>query len=249
MRRNPALLLVMAALSSCGTGDSGSSDSPSSALVAFQSSACKKEALSSQALTAQEAEAGLKCIRWQPLDGGTLRLELINFEGACGAHWTGRVEKSESGLELWAANPSCMIAACGWCIYDWAFDIEGVTGTDLSVSIITDPCPGEQTPDQVTATLPLSKSPAGELCRYAHHGALSWQASALGTCGQAYMPCRSADGMCALGTASTACEGGLVCGDAGEVGQQVCHAPCTGDCGPTGSLSCQNGLCRPANPW
>jgi hypothetical protein len=238
-------LSLTLALSSCGANDSESTGSPDGGSVAFQSSACKKD--NAQALSEADARAGLKCIRWQPLDGGKLRFELTNFEGACGANWAGKANVGEGGLELWATNPSCRIASCGWCIYDWTFDVEAPADTSLALSVVTDPCPGQQEPARVTATLPLSTSPQGELCRYAHHGALSWQAAALGSCGQAYMPCRGSD-ICGVGASSESCDTGLVCADGGA-GQQVCHAPCTADCGPGGALTCQDGLCRPANPW
>jgi hypothetical protein len=248
MGRIPSGLSLALVLSSCGSDDSESSQSPSGAVVVFQSSACKKDETNAQALSTADPHAGLKCIRWQPLDGGKLRFELTNFEGACGAKWAGKAIAGDAGLELWATNPSCLLAACGWCIYDWTFDVAAPAVANLPFSIVTDPCPGEQEPERVTATLPLSTSPEGELCRYAHHGALSWQAAALGSCGQVGMPCLGGSDMCSVGASAEPCDTGLTCAD-GAAGLEVCHTPCTADCGSSGILTCQEGLCRPANPW
>ncbi len=190
-----------ALVGACGSDDNSSSSSPGSALVAFSGSKCKKEAQSGQALTAEDAYAGLSCIRWEPLGEDALRITLVNFAGGCGAQWKGKVETPETGLELWATNPGCLLAACGSCIYDWTFDVKIARDADLPLKIVTDPCPGQQPPEEMSTTLPLSGGTTGELCRFADFNALGWQASALDTCGQAYMPCRTGNGMCSLGSA------------------------------------------------
>lgn len=241
---------LVLSVAACGSSDKtgGSGGGP---LVAFQGSACKKEAGTGQALTSQEAYAGLSCVRWSPGQDGALHVELFNFEGGCGAEWKGESTLSDSGLELRVVNPECLLAACGSCIYDWAFDVRVPSDADLTVSIVKDPCPGQQTPETEPVTLPLSTTSQGELCRYADWNALGWQASSLATCGQAYMPCRTQNGMCSMGASTTECEAGLTCADGAATSQGVCHAPCQGDgdCVPAGILTCQSGLCRPAKPW
>lgn len=236
-------------LAACGSDDSSEPDASNGTLAAFHTSECKKE--NASALTATEAYAGLQCIRWQPGDGGTLQVELVNFDGACGAQWKGSASSSDAGLTLRATNPGCMLAACGSCIYDWTFDVKLEASVDLSVSVVTDPCPGEQTPETDSATLPLATTPAGELCRYADFGALGWQAASLGTCGVAYMPCRSGNGMCSLGSGQSPCDTGLECATGANAADEICHAVCTDDtqCAPAGILTCQSGLCRPAKSW
>jgi len=237
--------LVMGA---CGSDDSGSSSS-SDSFVSFSSSACKKE--NAGALTAQEAYAGLQCIRWKPSGADTLKVDLLNFDGGCGAQWKGSSKNVDGGVELDISNPGCLLAACGSCIYDWSFEVRATAGADLALSIVVDQCPGDQTPVTYAATLPLGATPEGELCRYADYGALGWQAQSLGTCGQAYMPCRQQNGMCDLGASSTPCEAGLTCGDGASATDQICLAPCSGDgdCEPAGTMTCQTGFCRPANTW
>jgi hypothetical protein len=257
-------LSCLAALS-CGRDEpAGSGGTTTGPLVSFEGSACKKEAAKAAAATAGEARqalaandvyAGLQCVRWSPIDGG-FRVLLLNFEGACGAEWSGRATQNGAALELRLVNPDCRIAACGWCIYDWSFDVKmtaAAGGTD--VAIVVDPCPGQQTATSQSVHLPLASTPSGELCRYANPNALGWQAMSLGTCGAAYMPCREGTGMCPLGDGGSPCDDGLTCakgatGDAAASGN-VCHAACaaSADCLPAGVMTCDAGLCRPAHGW
>lgn len=229
------------ALGACGSDDDESS-AGGGTLVGFTGSKCKKESGGS-ALTAAEAHAGLECVRWKP-SGEGLQIDLSNFEGACGASWQGVAKQSEKGLELRATNPSCLLAACGSCMYDWSFQVKVDTTSDLALDLVTDPCPGQQTPETESLTLPLSKSAEGELCHYASYGGLSWQAGALGQCGQAFMPCQKAGGMCD-GTGAP-CQAGLECAPGASATEEVCHPTCTTDtdCALSGILSCKAGLCE-----
>lgn len=242
-------LALLLAASACGSDESGSSSGGGN-LVSFKGSACKKDSAGG-ALTVEEAQAGLQCIRWKPGASGAIAIELVNFAGACGAQWKGQSKEVDGGVELRVVNPECLLAACGVCIYDWSFEVKATAGADLPLSVVTDPCPDEQPPTTVSTTLPLSTLEQGELCRYADHGALGWQASSLGTCGKPYMPCKTTNGMCQGPSGDPPCDTGLTCADGAKAGEQVCHAPCTGDaeCVPAGTLTCQDGLCRPAKPW
>lgn len=243
-----AVSLSFVAVSACGSDDAASASGDGS-LVAFKGSTCKKE--NAGALTAEDTYAGLQCVRWTTVDADTVKIELLNFEGGCGAQWKGEAKAVDAGLELRLVNPGCLLAACGSCMYDWSFDVRAKGAADLPLSIVTDPCPGEQTPDQDTATLPLGTTAEGELCRYANHGALGWQAMALSACGKAYMPCRIGGGMCEPNGSEPECDSGLTCADGASATAKVCHANCTGDsdCAPTGTMKCDGGLCRPAKPW
>jgi len=245
-----ALTLTLGLVAACGSDDASSSSSDG-AFVSFAGSACKGGSANGGALTAEEAYAGLQCVRWKTLDGGKLKVDLLNFEGGCGAQWKGQATELDGGLELRLVNPGCMLAACGSCIYDWSFEVRAKGGADLPISIVTDPCPGEQTPDTDSATIPLGATPEGELCRYADHGALGWQAMSLSSCGKAYMPCRVKGGMCDPSGGEPECDTGLTCADGASATEKVCHAPCKvdGDCQPSGTMKCDAGLCRPAKPW
>lgn len=244
-----SVVLGVTATTGCGSESSGQPGPSGGALVGFTGSACKKER-AAQALTAAEARAGLQCVRWAPSEGG-LEITLLNFDGACGAEWEGRATTTGAGLELRAVNPGCLLAACGSCIYDWTFVVQPPAASALALTIVRDPCPGQQPPETDEVTLPLASAPSGELCRYAEAGALAWQAMALGTCGQPLMPCRTGGGMCDLGDAGAPCEAGLTCAPGASEAAAICHPTCSADadCALPGLLSCQAGLCRPVAPW
>jgi hypothetical protein len=258
-------LVVLTALACNGT----ETQNPISggALVSFGNSGCKKETLANAFQTLQNVPltdagvlnygdevAGLKCFAWQTTGADALRISLINFEEACGAEWVGSANVASDGvLTLGLNNPQCLIASCGWCIYDWSFEVKGVNlARDLPVTVNIDTCPGEQDVKVTSAQLPLATQSSGILCRYANFNAVGWQAMSLGTCGQAGMPC-TATNMCQASGGSTAqtCQGDLTCADNGTASEMICTKPCAvdSDCGSTGAQSCQTGLCRPQTAW
>jgi hypothetical protein len=200
---------------------------------------------------------GLKCIAWEATSKSELTLDLYNFEGSCGAEWTGKAAvKSDKELQLSLVNPDCRIALCGWCIYDWAFEVEAVDTTkDLALKLGIDTCPSnhEQHPVQsATATLPLDAKSSGIMCRFANFNALGWQAMALSQCGMEGMPCAGTN-MCpgASGSTELTCQGDLVCSNNGNAEERICLKACSADsdCGTLGVRSCQDGLCRPKTVW
>jgi len=242
---------------------------PGSPLKSFNGSACKKElkkstagatgetATAAQALVSTDYGAeihGLKCIAWERVGTSGLNVDLYNFEGACGAQWAGKATiESDGALGLSLVNPQCLIASCGWCIYDWSFELEGVDmSRPLSVGVGIDTCPGERSIEKLPATIPVDVIPSGILCNYANVNALGWQAMALSECGTVGMPC-SGTSMCSTTPASAelSCQGDLVCADNGNAAERICVKPCTEDenCGSLGVQSCQNGLCRPKSNW
>ncbi len=236
-------------------------------LVAFGNSGCKKEVLASTSSklssfspvdagpTAYEAEVeGLKCVAWEMSGTDRVKINLINFEEACGAQWEGTAKLDDSGqLQLGLVNPQCLIALCGWCIYDWSFDVAGVRGfSHLPVTITIDTCPGQQELKTSSVDLPLDTQQSGIKCRYANFFALGWQAMSLGTCGAVGMPCEGTSMCSSLDASATkTCQSDLVCTNNGDTTQEICAKPCANDadCGSAGVLSCQSGLCRPKNLW
>ncbi len=255
-----ALSFALASLAlACGNGDSivtGPSLSSGPSLSAFDGSPCKKESTVrsgsvQQALSADDVYAGLQCVRWAPVDGG-FRVVLLNFEGACGAEWTGQVGANDGAVALRLVNPLCLVAACGWCIYDWTFDVRmGASPGGNAFDIVVDTCPGTQQPESESVVLPLDTQPTGELCRYANANALGWQAMALDTCGAAYMPCREEPGMCGTSAGAAPCDADLVCADGADAAAHVCQSACAADsdCTPKGVMKCEASVCRPAHPW
>jgi hypothetical protein len=230
-------------------------------LVSFVGSPCKKEAslaalgTAEQALVTQVDEralVGLKCIVWEATGTDGLKIDLVNFEGACGAQWRGSVSVDANGsLALRLDNPGCMVASCGWCIYDWSFEVRGVgSASALPVSIGIDTCPGQRAPETYQATVPISSSPAGLLCRWANYSALGMQAGMTSACGTLHMPCTGTS-MCSSTVTPRSCNGDLVCDTNGTADEFVCLQPCAADaeCPGAGAMSCQSGLCRTNQTW
>jgi len=252
--------LVVATIASCGGGDTETSRAP---LVSFSSSVCKKEAAAKMAaatrvfdrlvLEDEKGLDGLRCVAWKRLGDNEIKLDLYNFDGACGATWSGDAAVATDGtLELRIDNPSCTIARCGSCLYDWSFHVGGVLpDRPTTVAIAVNACPGTQTP--VATALTLGAEAEGIACGFAGYAGLQGEAVQLGTCGQAGMPCTGAY-MCGTGSASATgtCATGLACADDGRSATQLlCLMPCAtmADCPRTDVFSCQAGLCRPANPF
>lgn len=248
--------LLTATVLACGTQDD------STALTSFGGSTCKKEVNAAfhpsflyTDLDAQDYP-GLKCIAWKKTSSEALMIDLINFEGACGASWEGEASVNEpDALKLEVVNPGCEVASCGWCIYDWSFEVLATElSSDPSLAIEVNTCPtNPDAKDSFSADLPISSTNEGISCRYAHYYALEWQAGALGTCGTLHMPCSTdGKGLCLSAEGAAPCQGELVCEAAGEdPNQRICLQPCLedGDCAASGLLSCQTGLCRLKSSW
>ncbi len=227
--------------------------------TSFAGGPCKKEVAAEQAalptflLSPWNGDdlMGLTCIAWAPGDAaGDVGLDLLNFPGACGAEWEGEGGVDGAAVHLRVYNPGCMLAACGICIYDWSFGLDGVedaSAVDLVVEV--DPCPGEQEPEVHSATLPGPLSTEGIVCRWTDIWALEWHSGEAGTCGELHMPCGD-DEICGSLDPGQ-CLGDLQCADRGD-GDEVCLAPCVedGDCLPAGMMSCgDDGLCRLDEGW
>lgn len=248
---------------------------PSNPLKSFKDGGCKKEnalasangtnggiATATQALVSTDYSAettGLKCFAWEVVSDNRLKIDLYNFEGACGADWKGKAAiEGDGGLKLSLVNPDCMIALCGTCMYDWSFDVVGVeTSKDVALSLSIDTCPSGAVSTPIknfSVTLPTAAKASGILCNYADFGGLAWQAMALSQCATVGMPCNNVtNGMCPSTPVSTemTCQGDLICTDNGTAEQRICAKPCAADtdCGSLGILTCKEGLCRPANNW
>jgi hypothetical protein len=247
--------LVWAALGAlaCGSGSEGRK------ATSFSSSACKREAASKssvarlRSLSVIASEAGLdglRCVAWQRVGTDELKLDLYNFDSACGATWTGDGAVDANGvLDLRIDNPGCQIARCGKCLYDWSFDLHGTVAADQAVqlNIAIDTCAGQQATVYLSAA--LGPEPAGIKCGLADYGALNEQAATLGTCGQSGMPCIGSL-LCGSGsfTSTGTCAAGLVCDSSAATNEPICLVPCSSstDCPRADVWSCQAGLCRPA---
>ena len=238
--------------------DSGQAGA-SAAATTFASSACKKDKVAKSAMAHlyglmviddQAGLDGLSCVAWRRVSAGETKIDLYNFTSACGATWAGDAALAASGtLELHVDNPSCVIARCGKCLYDWSFDVAAAIPANQAtpVAITIDTCKGQQQPEQLSAA--LGAADVGISCAFADYGALNEYASAVGTCGKAGMPCVGSL-FCGTGsfTSSGTCDSGLVCDSSAAVNEPRCLVPCatTADCPRSDAWSCQSGLCRPA---
>ena len=227
--------------------------------TAFASSACKKDLVAKSAmariysLMVIDDEAGLdglRCVAWQRVGADELKIDLYNFDSACGAAWSGDAAVAADGmLELHIDNPGCMVAHCGKCLYDWSFDVQVALPANQTtpVAIAIDTCKGQQQTVQLSAA--LGAEDTGISCVFADYGALNWQASAAATCGKAGMPCAGSL-LCGSGslTSTGTCDSGLTCDSSAAVNEPRCLVPCTttADCPRADAWSCQSGLCRPA---
>lgn len=196
---------------------------------------------------------GMECVSWKTTSEGQFVIDLINFSGACGANYTGEAHYDNDGtLSLDIINPQCEIANCGWCIYDWSFELESIHVEDnLDITITEDPCPGNEG-DSTTRQLQISQNDLldGIVCRF-HHVDLF----VLKGCGGLHQPCfnlepsDSEDSLC--GVRQNQCDEGLTCVDGEHMAQPTCVQTCdqTQNCPLEPLLSCQQGKCLLAQSW
>jgi hypothetical protein len=244
-------ILLSSLLAGCAK-DSGTAPST------FSSSDCKKDTAAStrmarvRSLKVIDNAAGLDglaCVAWQRVGDGELLLDLYNFEGACGAEWAGDARLAADGtLAVHIDNPSCRIAACGSCLYDWSLDLQLrlPAGQPVALDVAVDACAGQQTTQHVSAA--IGPEEKGIRCGLASYRAMGWQAATLGTCGQLNMPCQDSL-LCGTGSATSTgtCSAGLRCDSTAAADQPVCLIPCAtvADCPRADVYACQAAACRP----
>lgn len=261
-RNGSALCAVM--LLGCGSDDGGTATTApdggatlEQTQTEFQSSDCKKSSTAKSALARRYRSVidddsgleGLQCVAWKRVGTAELKLDLYNFDGACGATWVGDAAIGADGaITLTIDNPSCTVARCGKCLYDWSFNIHGTVsmGQPVAINIAVNTCKGQQAPVQIPAT--MGTEDQGFACSFADYGGLLWQASAMNTCGTLAMPCTGSS-LCGSGsfTSTGTCSAGLVCDSSAAVNEPRCLVPCAAaqDCPRADAWSCQDGLCRP----
>jgi len=264
MARNTVLLLPLLLSVQCnGTGTE--TENPAAPLISFHGSDCKKMPAAEatvaspdggalkhevgKALSFDSSYDGLQCIAWQKLEPGVFRFDLGNFHESCGVDWQkGSVNIAKDGtITLHAINSGCQVARCGWCIYDWSFDVRGVpenSDAHLAIGVVDDDgnrCQSGVMPYDVT--IPTHDADQGIVCRPAFRSAVDWQVRARGTNGQLNMPCGSPD--------QTACTADLSCGPLASQDDLRCLARCStdSDCPLPGVLACQEGTCRLTRTW
>lgn len=224
--------------------------------VEFTGSECKSHlyipaAAGTELYTMEQSEPyqGLQCISWKHDDANLFSIDLINFNGACGAQYVGDYQKGDGELNLMVNNPGCMIANCGYCVYDWSFEVEDVQATDLTVNIAENACPEEADYKVDTYSFEISKDEleagSGIACSYKHIGTFESP-----SCGTLHQPCNLLEGDTAndedlCGVADTRCDEGYTCTETEDMTQPTCVAECVedSDCPLQPLLRCENGLC------
>lgn len=242
---------VIGAAAACEGGTETDNPRKDGTLVAFDASACKKEAAaesgrSQEALVTASDYDGLRCVEWEKQTNGELTVRLLNVNGGCSVPWEGDARvRDDATLELTLVNPSCAIARCGWCIYDFAFTLRGApppAGLPIEVGQVA--CPGEDPEWDPTIVLPDAAGDSGILCRYANQFAYDQQLSEQDRCGSKFGTCGDQGGFCASGGGPIACRDNLVCSPADDASR--CLEPCTtdADCTPQAVSACIDGICR-----
>jgi hypothetical protein len=239
--------------------DAGVSEALPTLPAEFSGSPCKKEVATARAgggvslavIDNPTGLEGLKCVAWERGSSAQVALDLFNFEGACGAEWSGNGALAGSGtLELSVVNPECKIARCGICMYDWSFVVHAAVPANQTVPVVItiDACPTSAGTQLATTTAAIGPESTGIRCSFADYGALAWHASAKSLCGKAGMPCVGSS-MCGSGgpTSTGTCDTGLVCDSSAAANEPRCLVPCASvaDCPRADVWSCTAGLCRP----
>ena len=266
MRRMAVLVTALGCALAVGCPESHTTgDGGTGVLVAFTGSKCKKEqtaalyaSLTRALVTGVDGSAyeGLQCVSWDLTSYG--KFDLLNFASVCGADWVGSAAAADDGtVTLTLSNPSCQVAGCGSCIYDWSFTVDrpkAAGDIPLNVDVVVCDKPGEDSNNKSFA-LTIPATPAkGVTCRYADFGALQWQAFTLGTMGQLNMPCVDPADYPGDGGVPPPCDDGLACTPTAP-GQYrdgaICLKTCTtdADCPLPDLVSCQAGVCWLKAQW
>jgi hypothetical protein len=244
-----ASLWASGAVVACAGGTETDNPRKDGDLVAFDASACKthpaeKSGQSSEALVVASEFDGLSCLEWETQSDGVVTFRVLNLNGGCSVPWTGdAVVEADGSLVLLLTNPMCAVAACGWCLYDFQFDVRNVPPVSgLPVRIGTIACPGEAPSFDNELTLPEDAGAAGILCRYTNQYAYDQLLGEQDRCGSQYGTCGQAGGFC--GSEPTKCRDDLVCVAADEA--ERCLRPCSSndDCSPRDVSACVDGICR-----
>ena len=242
---SPMVTVLLLLVGGCGADD----QADQTATVKFESSSCKSRApAAGAALTAtlpdNAAHAGLSCASWET-GPNTTTFRLSNVEGACGAGYQGRAFVDDGGkaITLSLTNPSGAVAACGWCLYDFAFEVRGVAaGASLAVTVERSNSAVRGAEGSSRFTLAAAGRTQGVTCRYGNRFAMADHGRKTGTGGTRNMPCDLV-GMPDV----AACATGLTCLPVDTAGEhRICLAGCStaSDCGDGQLYTCAAGACR-----
>src|SRR5688572_11794500 len=126
MRHSGVWVFLAGGLSVMSCAGGTETDNPAT-LKDFSSSGCKNDQPNPgrQELVLEADADGLQCIAWV-FTGDTLEIELINFPERCADRYLGKASLTTDTLELSVYNNLCAVAACGSCVFDFAYAVSGV---------------------------------------------------------------------------------------------------------------------------
>ena len=240
--------LAALALSACA--DTGTeTDNP---VLEFESSECNAPAsdyYASQSPVARSSAAlsfdpalynGLYCYAWEAHDDGVVTLDVLNYNGGCGAQYALADTRVERGsIQLGIINPTCTWASCdATCLFDFSYELAGVdTSARAELQLRRVACDdSSEERREPRVILPLDEQREGVLCRQVTYGA------GAPTCGLAHTPPCGAD---YFGTCADGCGEGLACVEDALGDEDLCFTACEADedC-PLDIEACEDGACR-----
>jgi hypothetical protein len=220
-----------------------------STTFAFSGSGCKSK-MTGQALTSGPIASadydGLECVAWEIGQDANQRavFHLYNVEGGCGVDYAGRaiVEAGGKAVTLSLTNPKGAIAGCGWCVYDFTFQVQGpASNSDLTVAIERSNGSERGKEGTTTFTLPAQSRPTGVICSHGNQFAMQDHARKTGRSGARNFPCDTT-----IVTSNGGCLDHLTCTAVDTAGtQKLCLPTCsaTADCGNADLYRCAAGVC------
>jgi hypothetical protein len=191
--------------------------------------------------------SGLSCLLWER-DGGMLRVRVTNLQTGCEVHrvWKPRAVLSGDKLDLFLDNPECIVAGCGSCIYDLAFDVElgdaQQEAPELLLRLLDSDCgsAGERNVFY-KLSLPIGAQQRGASCDYTFSTSSAFSAFIfkLARPDSPRVPC----GVWGTADRST-CQTGA-CTDV-DPSSQLCLPTCSSDaeCAPSDVTACVAGVCQ-----
>jgi hypothetical protein len=185
----------------------------------------------------------LSCVEWNLGADGTLGVQVVNYRSGCAIEWAASSSLAEDGaLELRIENPTCSVAACGNCYYDFRARQKLESPGDLVIRLTEVEClpGGDDAIEEWHAV--LLQQPHGMLCEatydvetyFENSNTSPEQRHTYAVCGESARANSEA-----LGTDYTVCSDGYTC-----VADR-CVTPCTNrdDCTLL-AFECRDGFCR-----
>jgi hypothetical protein len=196
--------------------------------------------IASALVARDEMPVNLECLEWNYADE-QLSLMVSNFNGPCGADWSGSTALDSIG-KLTVTLTTCVTAGCGSCVYDTSAEISApltqlldARGETLEMTLSQRDCEGHVSRDNVWL-MPLSEQATGIICQPAlpPFGGPPTSDFFSETQRNLYAHCDPSHAYAVECTEDRTCIEGF------------CMTPCTddADCPLTGAFTCSEGACR-----